>query len=487
MPGRARVAVFRPALACAAVVLIAACATNPVTGKREFTLMSESQEIQLGLQSDAEIRREMGLYDDPALQQYVQGIGKRLAATSERPKLPWQFAVVDVAAVNAFALPGGYIYVTRGILPYMDNEAELAGVIGHEIGHVTARHSAQQYTRAVTGQVALAGLGVFVPETRPFGQAAGAGLGLLFLKYGRDDELQADSLGARYAMAGGWSPEAVPAFLATLGRLTEVSDKRGIPGWLQTHPQPADRVQKIQASAREMAAASGRSWQADRDAYLRRVDGIMFGDNPREGLVRGAEFVHPDLRFALAFPQGWQVNNGKAEVVAKAPNADVFMLLQVVDGTAGRSLQDVAPASMQKAGFRMVEGQQTTINGLRAFVGRYAGTMEGLGATGLRAAHVVLGERVFLLAGLAGDAVFAEADPAFSRAIRSFRQLSAGEAADVRPNRVDVQVARGGDTWQSIARRTGDLVTPATLAILNGRSPQDSPPVGTRLKVVVAG
>jgi len=487
MSRRARLAVLVPALACATLAALAACATNPVTGKREFTLMSESQEIQLGLQSDAEVRQEMGLYDDPALQRYVQDIGKRLAATSERPKLPWQFAVVDVAAVNAFALPGGFIYVTRGIVPYMDNEAQLAGVIGHEIGHVTARHSAQQYTRAVTGQAALAGLGIFVPETRPFGQAAGAGLGLLFLKYGRDDELQADALGARYAMSGGWSPEAVPQFLTTLGRLSEAADRRGVPGWLQTHPQPEDRVQKIQASAREMAAESGRSFQTDRDAYLRRIDGIMFGDNPREGLVRGAEFVHPDLRFALAFPQGWQVNNGKAEVVAKAPNADVFILLQVVEGAPGPSLQDVAVGSMQKAGFRAVEGQQTTINGLRAFVGLYAGTMEGLGVTGIRAAHIALGERVYLVAGLAGEAAFPQADPVFTRSIRSFRQLSAGEAAEVRPNRIDLQVARAGDTWESIARRTGGLVTPATLAILNGYGPQEPVPVGKRLKVVVAG
>ena len=191
---------------------MSACATNPVTGRREITLMSEAQEIALGKESDAQVRQEMGVYDDPDLQRYVSDIGLRLAKLSERPNLPWQFTVVDQPAINAFALPGGFIYVTRGILPYLDNEAELAGVLGHEIGHVTARHSAQQYTRQIGGTVGLVALGVFVPAAQPFGQASQQAMGLLFLKYGRDDELQADS--ARRALRRGSAtgiPRACPA------------------------------------------------------------------------------------------------------------------------------------------------------------------------------------------------------------------------------------------------------------------------------------
>jgi predicted Zn-dependent protease len=237
---------LRLCAAALAAATVSACATNPATGRREITLMSEAQEIALGKESDAQVRQEMGLYDDPDLQRYVSGIGLRLAKLSERPNLPWQFAVVDQAAVNAFALPGGFIYVTRGILPYLDSEAELAGVLGHEIGHVTARHAAQQYTRQIGGTAGLIALGVFVPAAQPFTQASQQAMGLLFLKYGRDDELQADSLGVRYAGLGNWDPEGVPAMLTTLGRLDEAAgDRKGVPNFLSTHPEPLARVKEI--------------------------------------------------------------------------------------------------------------------------------------------------------------------------------------------------------------------------------------------------
>ena len=225
-------------IACAA-----ACATNPVTGRRELSFMSEAQEISIAQESDPQIKQEMGVYNDPALQEYVSSIGMKMAKISERPNLPWRFTVVDVPAVNAFAIPGGSIYVTRGIMPFLDTEAELAGVLGHEIGHVTARHSAQQYTRQITGQVGLLALGIFVPAARPFGDLTGQALGVLFLKYGRDDEVQADRLGATYESTLGWDPAAVPGFLSTLGRLDEAAgDRRGVPNWLSTHPDPLSRT-----------------------------------------------------------------------------------------------------------------------------------------------------------------------------------------------------------------------------------------------------
>jgi predicted Zn-dependent protease len=206
-----------PRLSCLlAAAFLGACATNPVTGKREFSLMSEAQEIQIGQELDVEVQREMGVYGDRAIQAYVSDIAQRMAGVSERPRLPWQFTVVDVPAVNAFALPGGYIYLTRGILPYLDDEAELAGVLGHEIGHVTARHAAQAYTRATGTGLGVAIASIFVPAARPFGSLAETAVGVLFLKYGRDDELEADRLGARYEFQTGWDPAGVPDLLNTL-------------------------------------------------------------------------------------------------------------------------------------------------------------------------------------------------------------------------------------------------------------------------------
>jgi predicted Zn-dependent protease len=469
------------------VALTAACATNPVTGRREFNLMSEAQEISIGQESDPQIRREMGVYDDQALIAYVNDIGLRMAKISERPNLPWRFTVVDQPAINAFAVPGGFIYFTRGILPFLDNEAELAGVMGHEIGHVTARHSAQQYTRAVGGQVGLAALGIFVPAARPFGDLSAQALGVLFLKYGRDDELQADQLGARYSSSLGWDPAGVLNMLTTLGRLDEAQgERKGVPNWLSTHPEPLSRVDEIRPVVEQLKA--GRTnFSTNRDAFLQRIDGIIYGDNPEQGIVRGSTFLHPPLRFRVDFPQGWEVVNSPRQVVAKAPDADVFMVLELVEKPQGRNIQEIALNHMQAAGFRAAQGDRTTINGLDAFVGLYQGQLEGLGEVGARAAHIQHGTNVYLLVGLTATNIFQQADNAFIGAIRSFRPLPAAEAENIRPNRVDLYVVRQGDTWAGIAERSGGVISAATLAIMNNATPGSQPQPGARIKIVVGG
>ena len=471
----------------ALLALVAACATNPVTGRRELAFMSEAQEISIAQESDPQIKAEMGVYNDPELQSYVSEIGLRMAKISERPNLPWRFTVVDVPAVNAFAVPGGGIYITRGIMPFLDSEAELAGVIGHEIGHVTARHSAQQYTRQISGQVGLLALGIFVPAARPFGQLSGQALGVLFLRYGRDDELQADQLGARYESTLGWDPAGVPAFLSTLGRLDEAAgDRRGVPNWLSTHPEPLSRVTEIQPTVDQLKAA-GAGFSTNRDAWLRRIDGIIFGDNPEQGLARDSAFLHPVLRFRIDFPDQWEIANSPREVVAKAPGADVFMILRGVEQPQGRNIEEIALNSMRNAGFRASQGEPTSIDGLDAFMGVYQGRVEGLGAVVMRAAHIMYDGTVYLVAGLVQPDAFQQADGAFVASIRSFRSLSAAEAEDIHPNRVDLYVVRAGDTWESINETAGGVVTPATLAIMNKGTPDSQPQPGTRIKIVASG
>ncbi len=471
----------------ATLALTVACATNPVTGQRQISLMSEAQEISIGQEQDLLVKKEMGIYNDPALQQYVSDIGMRLAKLSERPNLPWHFAVVDQPAINAFALPGGYIYLTRGILPFLQDEAELAGVLGHEIGHVTARHSAQQYTRSLGGQIGLAALGIFVPAARPFGDLASAGLGMLFLKYGRDDELQSDQLGAKYESAAGWDPAGVPGMLSTLGRLDEAAgEKKGVPNWLSTHPDPLSRVKEIQPQVQQIKAAGG-SFERDPATLLQRVDGLVYGDSPEQGITRGATFLHPPLRFRIDFPQGWEVMNSPSQVMAKAPGAEVYMLLEMVEQPQGRTMQDVAGNQLGKAGFRRVQGERTTIDGLEAFVGTYQGQLEGLGEVTLRAAHIAYDRNVFMVAGFAAPNLFQQADGAILQGIRSFKKLTAAEAENIRPNRIDLYVVRGGDTWQSIAERSGGVIKAASLAVMNGAQPSSQPQVGTRIKIVVGG
>jgi len=468
-------------------LVLAACATNPATGRRQINLMSEAQEISAGQEADAQVKKEMGIYNDANLQDYVNGVGQKLARLSERPNLPWRYNVADTPAVNAFALPGGPIYITRGILPFLNDEAQLAGVLGHETGHVTARHAAQQYTRAVGGTVGLVALSIFVPGAQQFGGLAEQGLGVLFLKYGRGDELQADQLGARYAARGNWDPAGVPEMLTTLGRLDEASGQsKGVPNWLETHPEPLTRVKDIQPAVQQLSA--GRTdLQRNQDAMFRAVDGIIYGDNPDQGIVRGAAFIHPPLRFRVDFPNGWDIENSPQQVVAKAPGADVYMLLEQVEMPRGNGSEQIARTSMQNAGFRIVSGARQQVNGLDAFIGLYQGSLQGLGNVTMRAAHIVHNGNVYLVAGFSAPNVFEPLDSAILASIRSFKPLSAAEAEAVHPNRVDIYVVREGDSWQSIAERSGGVVKPMTLAIMNGAEPNSQPVAGRRIKIVVAG
>jgi predicted Zn-dependent protease len=475
----------RLALSLVAVALCAACATNPVSGKKQITVLSEAEELEIGRQMDAEIQREMGIYDDPALQGYVAGIGARLAEVSHRPELPWTFQVVDVPAVNAFALPGGYVYVTRGLLAYAADEAELAGVLGHEIGHVTARHAAEQYTRSAGTQLGLLVLGIFVPGAQNFSGLAYGGLDALFTKYSRDDENQSDRLGIEYAAKAGWDPHGMPRFLATLSRIDALSE-RGVPNWLSTHPDPASRVE-IATPLAVAASAGGQALAREPDAYLRRVTGLMYGDNPKDGIVRGDLFLHPALRFAVTFPEGWEVRNSPEQVVAQAPGEKHVMLLQQVTQTRGAGLDEAARRQMKGAGFTFVDGEATQVNGLDAFRGIYRGSLRGMGKVLGRAVHVRHGRQVYVLAGFAPEAEFDRVAPQIATALDSFRPLSRTEAADVQPNQIDVVLAQAGDTWQALAQRHGAIVPATTLALMNGHAVNELPREGERLKIVVAG
>ncbi len=472
------------------VTLLSACATNPVTGKKELSLMSEQQEIEMGRELDAQVRQEMGLYENDDLQRYVRDLGMRLASKSQRPNLPWSFAVVDSPAVNAFALPGGFIYLTRGIFPYLDNEAQLVGVLGHEIAHVTARHSAQQYSRGMGSTIGVLVASIFVPQVRPFTDLAQGGISTLFLKFNRDDELQADALGAEYAAQGGWDPEQVPAFLTTLSRIAELTDRNGVPNWLSTHPQPENRVAKVGATVQRVQVGVDPSgnWNTNRDTFLARIDGVVFGDNPEEGVVRGNLFLHAPLRIALEFPAGWEITNSEEQVVAQEPGNKVFMVMRTIEARVGRSLEQVARQHMRESGYKMADLRQTTIDGLTAVVGTYEGKATGVGAVTARGAHFVINRDTYFIGGIASPDAYPRVSGAFDQTIQSFRQLSRDEADKIKPNIIDFYTSRAGDTWQSIAQGAGGgLVSAATLAIMNNYATEVPPVPGSRLKIVVVG
>ncbi len=487
--------ISRAAAAFGALVLAAACATNPVTGDREISLMTEGRELSIGRDADEQIREQMGVYDSPALQAYVEDLGHRLAALSHRPNLPWHFAIVDSPAVNAFALPGGYIYLTRGILAYLGDEAELAGVLGHEIGHVTARHSVQAYSRAAGAQIGLVLGQILVPPMRanPYGapgwvDAAASGLGVLFLRFGRDDELQADRLGAEYAAAGGWHPEGVAGMLATLGRIGEASDRRGVPNWLSTHPEPASRVVEVEPIvAALLRAGDPGALRVDRAGYLDRIVGLRFGDNPEDGIARANEFLHPELRFGLQFPAGWEIRNSAAVVAARPAGQDAYMVLRLVEDAGDADLRALAEREMGREGL-VAPGSHTTINGLDAYLGSYQRDVDDVGRVHARIAYIRHARRVYVLAAVVPVREWARVERDVDRSIRSFRPLTAEEADGIVPNEIALHVAGPGDTWERIARVAGaGTVEAATLAVMNGYAADDPPPPGKRLKIVVPG
>jgi predicted Zn-dependent protease len=309
--------------------VLTACATNPVTGRRELSLVSESQEIEMGRQAAVEVRQTMGLVPDAALQRYVRSIGLGLAAESERPELPWSFEVVDDAAVNAFALPGGPIFLTRGILSHMNSEAELASVLGHEIGHITARHTVQQISRSQFLQLGLGVGSILSDEVAALSGVLGSGLGLLMLKYGRDAETQADDLGFKYAFTEGYDVRQMRNMFEMLQRVSAAGGTGGrLPQWLSTHPDPENRIAKTDQRLDTMTADLSKA-KVNRDPFLSQLDGMVFGENPRQGFFEGSRFNHPDLAFRIDFPTDWKTQNQTAAVVGISPADDAILVLSI--------------------------------------------------------------------------------------------------------------------------------------------------------------
>src|SRR5690349_18116370 len=353
-------------LALCAGLAASGCAINPATGKNQLMLVSEDQEIAMGRQADSAVVTSIGLYADPVWQRYIQQFGARIAATSERPSLPWTFRVVDDPAVNAFALPGGFIYVTRGLLAHLTNEAELASVVGHEIGHVTARHTAAEMSKQQLIGLGLAAGSMASSQVAKYAGTANQALGILYLKFSRDDESQADQLGLRYMRRASYDPRQMPEVFLMLGRLTAAEGGSRLPTWLETHPSPANRVASISAQIAALPQDfSGTS--VNRDAYERLLDGLVFGTNPRQGYFTGSQFFHPDLRFRLTFPSGWTTTNGAQAVVAVSPQGDAAVeLSQATEPTADAAARAFLAQQGLTAGASVRVGLSGGLSGISA-------------------------------------------------------------------------------------------------------------------------
>lgn len=464
--------------------LLLNCATNPVTGKRELMFMSESQEIELGRESDPQIVAMYGVYEDSALTQYIGALGQRMAAISHRPDLPFTFRILDSPVVNAFALPGGFIYVTRGILAYVNNEAELAGVVGHEIGHVTARHSTQQYSKA---QLASLGLGVGKVLSEDFRRYAGfaeLGVGLLFLRFSRDNERQADELGVEYATKSGYDASHMSNFFKTLERLGEGAAQGGLPGWFSTHPNPADRVAATRRMAIERQQEEGaRQWQVNRQTYLNMIDGLVYGEDPRQGFVEGNTFYHPALRFQFPVPLNWVVTNAPTHVQITSKEEDAAIMLSLEEGTdpqeAARRFVDRSKANVERA-------EPTSVSGFETY--RLISHLES-NETSVHVLSYFIAKdgHMFVFHGLTTTARFAAYRNDFERTITNFAPLTDPDIISVEPERITiVQVTTTAALSTILDRYPSSRQKKEEIALLNGMDADEVVSAGTLIKVITS-
>lgn len=466
------------------VSIVTACAVNPVTGKRQLMLISTGQEASLGAESDAGIVATYGLYADEDLSSYIAAMGERMARHSHRPGLDWSFKVLDSPVINAFAVPGGYVYVTRGILPYLGSEAELAGILGHEIGHITARHSVQRLSQAQLAQLGL-GIGSAVSEKfRRYSAIAEAGVGLLMLGFSRENEREADRLGVEYATTQGWAAGELANFFATLERMHPKTGG-GLPDWFSTHPAPEKRVETVRQLAEEWRGkVEHASLEVNREKYLNIINGIIYGTDPRLGFVRDGWFNHPDLTFRFPLPEGWSVLNETSQVQITAPEEEAVILLSL--GTGG-SLSAEADSFFTGLGITPAENERITVNGLPA---RRARTVieTAQGTFGILSTFIMKGSTIFTLHGICEQTSFDAFRSDFERAMNGFSILTDRALLSVQPDRIRiVRTDRQGTLRTFLLSRGIPEERLEELSLLNGIRLDDQLMDGEPIKIVEPG
>lgn len=487
MLSRLRPVALLVAALLAATLSGSGCATNPATGKRQISFVSTSKEAQMGRESDPAVIEQYGLYGDTLVSRYVDSVGQKLASVSQLPTLGWHFRVLDSPVVNAFAIPGGYIYITRGILGYLNSEAQLAGVLGHEIGHITARHSAQQITRS---QIASVGLlaSMFVGALRPYAGVASQGLGLLFLGYSRENETQADELGVGYATKAGYDPRVIPSTYAMLKR---VGERQGdnLPAFLSTHPDPGDREIRTAQLAQAAVAGGRRDLKIDAPGYRARIEGLIYGDDPRAGFFVGNRFYHPDLGFEMIFPDGWKNANQPSSVLSI--NQSVGGAMEV---TLQRSKEpDPSPEQFVQSLLNDKKiadpvGKTESFRDFKAWVGQVVANGEGGGRQTLIAAFVRFKPGQFLQVLGQSRSPGDVASEQVLASIRSIALLRDPERQNVTPDVVHVVIADRSGTFQDLVGRMGpQALTIEETAILNNLRATGMVEAGTPIKIVRRG
>lgn len=472
------------------LLLLISCARNPVTGKKQVALISEKQEIAMGQEADPQIIAEFGLYPDSLLQQFIAEKGNQMAAISHRPNIKWTFRVLDSDVINAFAVPGGYVYFTRGILAHMNNEAQFAGVLGHEIGHVTARHSVSQQTKQVLSQIGLIAVIVAKPELARFAETASQGLQLLYLKNSRDAERESDGLGVEYSSKVGYDAKEMAKFFQTLEReMNKATGGQRLPDFLSTHPNPGDRYVTVTKQATDWQAANNKTnMTINRDSYLQRLQGIVYGEDPRQGYRDNNVFYHPELKFQFTTPAGWQYQNSPSRVALVQPEGKALMMLSLGKGATPR---EAAQAFVQGAQLQVSDSRDVSVNGLPGFVVTGVQMQQDQSGKSIPAVQALLyfiqyNNLIYQLTGASSPADFNQYAQQFNGHFTTFKQLTDPARINVKPERITIVRSDKAQTLlQMLHARNIPAARHEEMAILNGMNLTDALVIGTMLKIPV--
>ncbi len=471
------------------IVAVEGCAINPVTGRPNLILITTEGERKLGEEAAREVEQSMGLTDDPALVAYVEAVGQRLAKESPRQDVEYHFFVVEMPEPNAFALPGGFIYVSRGLLALTNSEDELANVIGHEIGHVAARHSVGRLsaaapfaivggiTGAVTGIVSER-LGNVVSGVT---QLAGT---IVLAPYSRDQEREADRVGIEMAARAGWDPRAMAAFLSTLEREDEL--KRGEPreaSFFDSHPATPERVENTAGHAEQLARAPARPITDGRAAFLAKLEGLIVGENPAEGVFIGGRFLQPELDFTLRFPPDWETANTRQAIAALEPDGKVGVVL-TLEGEGDDPMAVPRALNEKVEGNLLEKVERVQIGGLPAArVELQTRTRQGPTAVDLTwIAHQGL---LYQIMGVSPVEDYERYGDTFSEVATSFRPLKSAERAEIEVTRLRTVRAHRGETLEQLVARTGSAWTSEEAAVANALESSAHLDEGQLVKVAI--
>ena len=464
---------------------LVACSINPVSKMPEVTLLTVEQEKKIGEEEDKKVAQEMGLLDDAGLTAYFEALGQRLAKESPRQDVAYRFHVVDMIEPNAFALPGGYVYVTRGLLVLANKEDELAGVVGHEIGHVAARHTVQRVSRqgpfALITNLVSGVTGFFVPIVGDIvGGVGNLAQSIVFSPYSRSQESQADEVGQEIAAKAGWDPLGLTAFLTTLGREEALlSDGPRKPSFFDSHPATPDRVKHTTKHAKDLKVASREPISSSHEAFLARLDGLVVGQRAANGMVKGHRYLHPDLNFFVEFPQGWNVDNTPVQLVSAPKDGGKAVILRAV--AQGNDPLDGARA-LEKASKTAIvsKTQTTTINGLPAAKTQVSDSRLTVDLT-----WIAYGGMIYQIAGIAETKAYDTVRPLLQGVVQSFRPLSPDERNGIREKRLRLVKAHAGETVETLTARVHSAWKANQVMVANGLQGSETLQEGQLIKIAV--